>query len=131
MPAWLLKSDPETYGFDELMRDRETVWDGVANPVARKNLRAMKPGDLCLVYHTGDEKAVIGMATVTQAGDPDPTLRAGARLKRPVTLAELRKASSFQGSPLIRQVRLSVVPLDETQLAEVRRLSGDSAGGQE
>lgn len=122
---WLLKTEPGSYSYADLERDGETRWDGVANPAALKNLRAMKVGDEALVYHTGGERAAVGLCRVTKAAYPDPEagdpkrvvvdIRARGALKRPVTLDELKKLESFEGSPLVRQGRLSVVPLNATQ----------------
>ena len=132
MPAhWLLKTEPSTYGWNDLTREKTAVWDGVSNPVALKNLAAMQPGDDALVYHTGSEKAVVGLARVTKAAYPDP--KAGdpkllvveiapvRALARPVTLAEIKADREFADSPLVRQGRLSVVPLTTAQF---RRLTG-------
>jgi predicted RNA-binding protein with PUA-like domain len=122
---WLLKTEPGSYGYDDLERDGRTVWDGVTNPVALKNLRAMQEGDEVLVYHTGDEKAVVGKARVVAAARPDPKagdprrvvvdIEAAGRLERPVPLAELKAHPEFAESPLVRQGRLSVVPLTRPQ----------------
>jgi predicted RNA-binding protein with PUA-like domain len=121
----LLKTEPSTYGYSDLEREGKTAWDGVTNPVALKNLRAMAAGDVVFVYHTGDEKAVVGTARVTRAAYPDPKrddprlvvvdLEPTGRLKRPVTLAEIKATTAFEGSPLVRQGRLSVVPLTRAQ----------------
>jgi predicted RNA-binding protein with PUA-like domain len=122
---WLLKTEPSTYSDDDLEREGRTTWDGVKNPVAIRNLGAMKVGDEVVVYHTGDEKAAIGLAEVTKAAYPDPKsknpkllvvdLKARGRLPRPVTLAEMRATPAFAESPLLRQGRLSVVPLTAAQ----------------
>jgi predicted RNA-binding protein with PUA-like domain len=122
---WLLKTEPGTYGYDDLEREKRATWDGVGNPVALKNLRAMKEGDAALIYHTGDEKAVVGTALVVRAAYPDPRsddprrvvvdLTAAGRLPRPITLAEIKALPAFAESPLLRQGRLSVVPLTKTQ----------------
>jgi predicted RNA-binding protein with PUA-like domain len=126
---WLLKTEPGTYSFDDLERAGRTVWDGVTNPVALKNLRSMRAGDAAFVYHTGDERAVVGRATVEKAAYPDPRpgldrlvvvdLRAGQRLARPVTLDQIKKLPVFADSPLVRQGRLSVVPLTPAQVAAI------------
>jgi predicted RNA-binding protein with PUA-like domain len=122
---WLLKTEPSTYGYDDLEREGRAVWDGVTNPVALKNLRAMKEGDRVVVYHTGDEKAVVGLAEVVRAAYPDPKagdaklvvvdLKPKGRLAEPVSLADIKKMPLFAESPLVRQGRLSVVPLDAAQ----------------
>ena len=118
---YLLKSEPDSYSFDDLVRDGETTWDGIKNPQALATLRAMKKGEDCVFYHSNTGKAAIGLAKVVKvelAPDgktPLVTLKAGKRLKREVTLAEMREAPVFQGSPLFRQFRLSVVPLTDAQ----------------
>ena len=122
---WLLKTEPGTYSFDDLEREGRARWDGVTNPVALRNLRAMKKGDRLLVYHTGDERAVVGQAEVAREAYPDPKAKDGrlvvvdiaprGRLARPVTLAEMKAMPEFAESPLVRQGRLSVVPLTATQ----------------
>ncbi len=118
---YLLKSEPEMYSFDDLLRDRETVWDGIKNPQALLTLRGMKPGEPCIFYHSNTGKAAVGTAEVVSvklAEDgktPLVTLKAGKRLERERPLAEMRAAAVFQGSILFRQFRLSVVPLTEEQ----------------
>lgn len=131
MPAWLLKTEPSTYSFDDLSRDRKTRWDGVSNAQAQANLRAMRVGDTVVVYHSG-EKAAVGLARVTRAAFRDPgdpagkrvavEIAAGARLAAPVPLESLRATGAFEGSPLLRQGRLSVVPLTAAQLKVLHRL---------
>jgi predicted RNA-binding protein with PUA-like domain len=122
---WLLKTEPSGYSYDDLEKEGRAVWDGVTNPVALKNLRAMKAGDRVFIYHTGDEKAVVGRAEVVRAAYPDPKakdprlvvvdVKPAGRLKRPVTLAEIKAMPLFAESPLVRQGRLSVVPLTAAQ----------------
>jgi predicted RNA-binding protein with PUA-like domain len=122
---WLLKTEPSEYSYDDLERAKHAVWDGVTNPVALRNLRAMKRGDLAVVYHTGDQKAAVGIASVTREAYPDPKrkderlvvveLQPKARLPRPVTLMEIKAMPVFADSPLVRQGRLSVVPLTSAQ----------------
>jgi predicted RNA-binding protein with PUA-like domain len=122
---WLLKTEPADYSWDELERAGRARWDGVRNPAALRNLGAMKPGDRVLVYHTGDEKAVVGIAEVVRAAYPDPKYPDGklvvvdlaprARVARPVTLAEIKALAEFRDSPLVRQGRLSVVPITAPQ----------------
>jgi predicted RNA-binding protein with PUA-like domain len=117
---YLLKTEPSEYSFADLRRDRQTVWDGVSNPVALKNLRAMQKGDRLIVYHTGDEKRAVGTATVLSVDNADPKnprvkIEAGKELSRPMSLAEIKAAKVFAESPLVRQGRLSVVPLTEAQ----------------
>ncbi len=119
---YLLKSEPDKYSFDDLVRDGETVWDGIKNPQALITLRNMKPGEDCVIYHSNVGKAAIGTAKVVSvavAADgktPLVKLKAGKRLKRERTLAEMREAGVFAGSLLFRQFRLSVVPLTDEQL---------------
>ena len=122
---WLLKTEPGTYSYADLEREGRAVWDGVTNPVALRNLRAMKAGDRAFVYHTGDERAVVGRAVVVKAAYPDPRAKderlvvvelvPGGRLARPVTLDAIKKLAVFAESPLVRQGRLSVVPLTADQ----------------
>ena len=122
---WLLKTEPSTYAYDDLEKEKRATWDGVKNPVALRNLREMKEGDAALIYHTGDEKAVVGTALVVRAAYPDPKakdprlvvvdLAPAGRLPRPVTLAEIKQLPAFAESPLLRQGRLSVVPLTKEQ----------------
>ena len=122
---WLLKTEPGDYSYEDLERDGKTTWDGVTNPVALRNLRAMKAGDRVVIYHTGSERAAVGIAEVTRAARPDPKrsderlvvveIASRQRLGRPVTLAEIKSQRSFQDSPLVRQGRLSVVPLTAEQ----------------
>lgn len=118
MAHWILKTEPSTYSFDDLVSEKTATWDGVANPVALRNIRSMKKGDEVLIYHTGDEKAVVGLATV--ASDPygDPVvvdLEAGKKLARAVTLAQMKAEPLFGDSPIVRQPRLSVIPVTAAQ----------------
>ena len=117
---YLLKTEPSTYSFADLQREGTTIWDGVSNPVALKNLRAMKPGERLVIYHTGDEKSAVGTATVVSVDATDPRnpqvkIKVGKANAKPVTLAEAKANSLFSESPLVRQGRLSVVPLNEAQ----------------
>jgi len=117
---YLLKTEASTYSFADLQRDGETVWDGVTNPVALKNLRGMKAGDRLIIYETGDVKSAVGRATVvsvdaSDARNPQVKVKAGKPLPKPVTLAEIKSTKSFAESPLVRQGRLSVVPLNDEQ----------------
>jgi predicted RNA-binding protein with PUA-like domain len=117
---YLLKTEPSTYSFADLQRDKTTVWDGVSNPVAVKNLARMKAGDRLTIYHTGDEKSAVGMASVvsvdaSDARNPRVTIKAGKAIAKPVTLADAKASEVFSDSPLVRQGRLSVVPLNEKQ----------------
>ena len=119
---YLLKTEPDKYAFDDLLRDKETVWDGIKNPQALITLRNMKRGEECVIYHSNTGKAAVGLAkvvSVTFSPDDPKTpivrLKAGKRLKRVKTLAEIREAPVFQNSLLFRQFRLSVVPLTQEQ----------------
>jgi predicted RNA-binding protein with PUA-like domain len=117
---YLLKTEPSEYSFADLQRDKTTIWDGVTNPVALKNLRAMKPGDHLVIYHTGDERRTVGTASVESVDVTDPKtpavkIKAGRELLTPTSLAEIKANPAFQDSPLLKQGRLSVVPLTETQ----------------
>jgi predicted RNA-binding protein with PUA-like domain len=118
MPSyWILKTEPSTYSFADLMKEGTSVWDGVSNPVALRNLRGMKPGDQVMIYHTGEEKAVVGFASVVSEPRPDPKnpnltvvdLKAGRAIGKPVTLAAIKADPAFADLALVRQGRLSVV----------------------
>lgn len=117
---YLLKTEPSTYSFADLQKEKTTIWDGVSNPVALKYLRGMKPGERLVIYHTGDEKSAVGTATVVSVDtsdvrNPRVKIKVGKPNARPVTLAEAKANSLFADSPLARQGRLSVVPLNEAQ----------------
>jgi predicted RNA-binding protein with PUA-like domain len=117
---YLLKKEPSTYSFADLLRDKSTTWDGVSNPVALKNMRAMKAGDRLVIYHTGDEKSAVGTASVVSvdiadAKNPQVKIKAGKSIGKAVTLAEVKAHKLFADSPLVRQGRLSVVPLSKEQ----------------
>jgi predicted RNA-binding protein with PUA-like domain len=117
---YLLKTEPTAYSFADLQRDKSTVWDGVSNPVALKNLRGMKPGDRLVIYETGDHKSAMGTASVVSvdaadAKNPQVKIKAGNSQAKPVTLAQVKASKLFGDSPLVRQGRLSVVPLTSAQ----------------
>jgi predicted RNA-binding protein with PUA-like domain len=117
---YLLKTEPTVYGFADLQKEASTIWDGVTNPVAVKNLRGMKKGDRLVIYHTGDEKRAVGTATVESVDATDPKvpqvrIKAGKLISHPVTLAEIKTSELFGDSPLVSQGRLSVVPLSKEQ----------------
>lgn len=117
---YLLKTEPSEYSFADLQREGTTIWDGVSNPVALKNMHAMRPGDQLAIYETADVKSVVGTATVVSVDTSDPKnarlkIKAGKPLQKPVTLAEIKSDKLFAASPLVRQGRLSVVPLSEQQ----------------
>jgi len=125
--AYLLKTEPSEYSFADLQGDKSTVWDGVHNPVALKNLGGMKPGDKIVVYHTGDEKAAVGLATVVSVDaskpkNPEVEIKAGEAIAKPKSLAEIKANKLFADSPLVRIGRLSVVPLTE---AQYKHLAGE------
>jgi predicted RNA-binding protein with PUA-like domain len=117
---YLLKTEPTGYSFADLQRDSVTEWDGVSNPVALRNLREMKPGTKLIIYETGDVKSAVGTATVVKVNNDDPknpviTIKAGAPIQNPVSLAQMKADMLFEDSPLVRQGRLSVVPLTSAQ----------------
>jgi predicted RNA-binding protein with PUA-like domain len=117
---YLLKTEPSVYSFANLQKERTTVWDGVTNPVAVRHLREMKPGERLVIYHTGDEKSAVGTATVVtvdtrDAKTPLVKIKVGEAIAKPKTLAEIKAQKLFAESPLVRQGRLSVVPLSEAQ----------------
>jgi predicted RNA-binding protein with PUA-like domain len=122
---WILKTEPSTYSFDQLEREKTAVWDGVKNNLALKHIRQMTPGDRVLIYHTGDEKAVVGMAEVVSVPYPDPKkkdpklvvvdLNAAGRLSQPVPLAAIKAEKALADLALVRMGRLSVAPATEAQ----------------
>jgi predicted RNA-binding protein with PUA-like domain len=131
-----VKTEPGEYSFDDLVADGTAEWDGVANALAQRHLGSMQVGDACIVYHSGGERAAVGMARVARAAYPDPTDAAGKRvwvdlraerpLAKPVSLAALKVEPTFATSPLVRMGRLSVLPLEAEQLAAIERLASDS-----
>jgi predicted RNA-binding protein with PUA-like domain len=131
---WILKTEPSTYSFDELEREKTAVWDGVKNNLALKHIREMKPGDRVLIYHTGDERALVGLAEVTSAPYPDPKqrdpklavvdLKVAGRLPKPVPLAAIKAEPAFADLGLVRMGRLSVVPATATQWQRLLHLGG-------
>lgn len=117
---YLLKSEPTVYSFANLEREKSTIWDGVTNPAAVKHLREMKPGERLVIYHTGDEKSAVGTASVvsvdaSDAKTPLVKIKVGKAIAQPKTLAEIKSQKLFADSPLVRQGRLSVVPLSDAQ----------------
>ncbi len=117
---YLLKTEPTAYSFADLQRDKSTIWDGVSNPVALRNLREMKAGDRLVIYETGEHKSAVGTASVVSVDASDPKnpqvkIKAGTAIGKPVTLAEVKAQKLFAESPLVRQGRLSVVPLTAAQ----------------
>jgi predicted RNA-binding protein with PUA-like domain len=133
MAQWLVKEEPEHYGYDQLERDRRTVWAGVKNPLAQKHLRAIRRGDRIFYYHTGKEKAVVAIAKAVGDAYPDPGDRTGKlfvvevapekKLSRPVTLAEIKSDAAFAAFPLVRLPRLSVMPVTDAEWARIEKLS--------
>jgi predicted RNA-binding protein with PUA-like domain len=131
---WIVKTEPSTYSYDDLARQKTAVWDGVKNNLALKYLRQMQPGDRVLVYHTGDEKAVVGVAQAVSTAYPDPKqkdpklavvdLKAESRLPRPVSLAEIKKDRAFADLGLVRMGRLSVMPASPDQFNRLLKLGG-------
>ena len=136
---WLAKSEPAKYSWDDFEGDGKTYWDGVRNAQARNNLAAMKKGDLVLFYHSQEGKEVVGVARVTKPAYPDPTtdderwvvvdLEPVRRLARPVTLAEIKADRALAKIPLVRQSRLSVMPLDKAAFEKIVALSKKKGPG--
>jgi predicted RNA-binding protein with PUA-like domain len=135
VPAkWLLKSDPDHYSFDDLVRDGKTVWDGVSNNLALKNLRSIRRGDVAFIYHTGTERAVVGIAEILSDPYPDPKkkdprlvvveVKAKEKLPKPVGLGEIKNHPALQKLDLVRLPRLSVMPVPDEQWKAVLALAG-------
>jgi predicted RNA-binding protein with PUA-like domain len=134
---WLLKTEPGTYAFADLERDGHTRWDGVSNNLALKHLRSAHRGDRVLIYHTGDERAVVGTAEITADAYPDPKqkdprlvvvdLKAGKRLPRPVSLSEIKQQSALKDFALVRMSRLSVMPVNDAQWNLIMELAESPA----
>jgi predicted RNA-binding protein with PUA-like domain len=130
---WLFKEEPSHYGFDELVKDKKTVWSGVKNPLAQKHLRSVKKGDRIFYYHTGDEKSVVGIAKALDDAYPDPADKAGKaavvdvgpvkKLPRPVTLAAIKADPSFKDFALVRISRLSVMPVSDAEWNRIEKMS--------
>ena len=119
---YLLKTEPTVYSFSDLQREKTTIWDGVTNPAAVKHLREMKPGERLVIYHTGEEKSAVGTASVVSVDASDPKvplvkIKVGKAIAAPKTLADIKTRAAFGESPLVRQGRLSVVPLTAAQYA--------------
>ncbi len=134
MACFLVKSEPSTYSFADLVRDRRTVWDGVSNPVALKHLAAIRKGDTVVVYHTGGEKQAVGLAVAASDAYPDPKLKDPRRpvvdlaadrpLSRPVSLAQVKADAVLKGTELARLPRLSIMPFSEAQFRRLLQLAG-------
>ena len=130
---WLFKEEPTHYSFDRLIKDKKTVWSGVKNPLAQKHLRAVRKGDRIFYYHTGDERAVAGIAKALGDAYPDPKDKTGRqalvdvaavkKLPRPVTLAEIKADPSFKDFPLVRISRLSVMPVTDEEWTRIVEIS--------
>ncbi|MGI9056427.1 MAG: EVE domain-containing protein [Pyrinomonadaceae bacterium] len=131
MNYWLVKQEPEKYSFDDLVKDKKTVWDGVRNYQARNNLRDMKTGDQVLFYHSVSEKAVVGLAEVSKENFPDPVdekwlaveLKPIEKFKKAVTLDEIKSEKTLENIALIKQSRLSVMPLTKKEFEKILNLS--------
>jgi predicted RNA-binding protein with PUA-like domain len=134
---WLFKEEPSNYGFDLLMKDKKTIWTGVKNPLAQKHLHAVKRGDRIFYYHTGDERAIVAVATAIGDAYPDPDDPTGRqavvgvgpvkKLPRPVTLAEIKADKSFSTFPLVRMSRLSVMPVTDDEWDRILTISAGPA----
>jgi predicted RNA-binding protein with PUA-like domain len=130
---WLFKEEPSSYSFAQFTKDGGTTWSGVKNPLAQKHLRSVKKGDRIFYYHTGNEKAVIGVARAVGDAYPDPKDKAGKAavvdvapvraLERPVTLAEIKASKAFGAFPLTRLPRLSVMPVSDAEWKEIERMA--------
>jgi predicted RNA-binding protein with PUA-like domain len=132
MNYWILKSEPSTYSFSDLLRDKKTCWDGIRNYLARNNLRAMHVGDIALFYHSGDDKAVVGISKIVKLAYQDPKteenwsavdIKSVKILKRPVTLSELKADKVLKNIQLVKQSRLSVSPLTNEEYNRIIDLS--------
>lgn len=131
---WILKTDADTYPFDQLARDRRTVWDGISNALALKHLRSMDKGDRVMIYHSGDDKAIVGLATIASGPYPDPKatdpkltvvdVQVGSRLPSPVSLATIKADPAFADLGLVRMSRLSVIPVTPVQWRRLLNLAG-------
>jgi predicted RNA-binding protein with PUA-like domain len=132
MAQWLVKEEPEHYGYDQLERDRKTVWAGVRNPLAQKHLRSIRKGDRIFYYHTGKEKAVVAVAKATSDAYPDPGDKDGKlfvfdiapeqKLAQPVTLAAIKADKAFASFPLVRMSRLSVMPVSDAEWTRIEKM---------
>ena len=135
MAQWLVKEEPEHYSYDQLAKDRKTVWAGVRNPLAQKHLRSIRKGDRIFYYHTGKEKAVVAVAHAGGDAYPDPDDPSGKafvvdvvadkKLPRPVTLAEIKADRAFAAFPLVRMSRLSVMPVTDAEWTRIEKMSRD------
>ena len=137
---WLVKEEPTHYGFDALVKDGKAAWSGVRNALAQRHLRSVKKGDRIFYYHSGGERAVVGIVKAVSDPYPDPEDRTGQyvavdvtpikRLPRPVTLAEIKADADFRDFPLVRIARLSVMPVTDAQWARIERMAGEPPRGE-
>ena len=135
---WLFKEEPTHYSFDALVKDKKAVWSGVRNPLAQKHLHAVKKGDRIFYYHTGDEKAVVGICKALADACPDPNDASGKaavvdvapvkKLARPVTLAEIKADAAFKDFALVRISRLSVMPVSDAEWKRIEDKAGRAGG---
>ena len=135
MAQWLVKEEPDHYGYDQLERDRKTVWAGVRNPLAQKHLRGIRKGDSIFYYHTGKEKSVVAVAKALSDAYPDPSDASGKlyvvdiapskKLANPVTLASIKADRAFSSFPLVRMSRLSVMPVTDAEWQRIEKMSSD------
>ena len=133
MAHWLFKTEPDCYSWDDLVRDKRTVWDGIANALALKHLRTAKKGDLAFIYHTGDERAIVGVAEVISEPYPDPKeedekltvvdIKIRSKLAHPVTLSDIKADPAFAGWELLRISRLGVMPVPEKMWKRIEELA--------
>src|SRR5262245_11158556 len=134
---WLFKEEPTHYNFDDFVKDGKTVWSGVKNPLAQKHLRSVKKGDRVFYYHTGDERAIVGIAKAVADAYPDPNDKTGKhavvdvspvkKLRRPVTLAEIKADRAFKDFPLVRLSRLSVMPVSDDEWDRIEQMGSAKA----
>ena len=132
---WLFKEEPTNYSFDALVKDKRTVWSGVKNPLAQKHLHNVRRGDRIFYYHTGDERAIVGIAVAAGDAYTDPQDKSGKqavvdvapvrKLARPVTLAEVKADPAFKTFPLVRISRLSVMPVDDGEWSKIEKMAGE------
>lgn len=135
MSYWILKSEPTTYSFDNLVKDKKATWDGIRNPQALIHIRSMKKKDLAMIYHSNEGKCIVGLAEITSESYPDPKLKEAKfavvdlipkyRLKKPVTLSEIKANPKLSELKLVRQSRLSVIPVPEAMWYELLKMAGE------
>jgi predicted RNA-binding protein with PUA-like domain len=135
MNHWILKTEPSTYSFDDLLKDKKATWDGVKNPQALANIRSMKIGDPVMIYHTGEEKRIVGLAEIVSEPYADPKLKdprmavvdlvTKKKLSKEVSLAEIKVNPKFKDLKLVRQSRLSVIPVPEPMWKDIMKMAGE------